>query len=218
MKTKLFIDVDGVLLRRTGQKTSRGLTEFQIANHATSFLHFCSDHFDCWWLTARSREGNIAEVERAFRHAVRNPAASEQDRGDLKALVSGIPVAAWAETKADAFAAEDDFYWLDDNPDQVSLSWLDEHGLSGRLIVAETDRRPDDLIRVQGVLQETGSSFKKPEFVRLSPTLTREQMTENIIAALERSGITVKRDIDPVTGEKINDDDPRIPMSPSRHD
>lgn len=205
IKTKLFIDVDGVLLRRTGQQTSRGLTEFEVANHATSFLRFCTEHFDCWWLTARSREGSIAEVERAFRHAVRNPAASERDKDDLKALVGDIPVAAWRETKADAFSAGDDFYWIDDNPDRASKSWLDQHDLSGCLVMADTDREPDDLVRVQGFLQEIGSSFKKPEFVRLSPSLTKEQMTENIIAALERSGIRVKRDIDPVTGEKIND-------------
>jgi hypothetical protein len=204
-KTKLFIDVDGVLLRRTGQQTSRGLTEFLIANHATAFLSFCTEHFDCWWLTARSREGNLAEVERAFRHALRNPAASEQDRDDLEALVTDIPVAAWGEMKADAFSVEEDFYWIDDNPDKASKNWLEQHDLTDRLVGANTDRQLDDLVRVQGFLQETGSSFKKPEFVRLSPSLTKEQMTENIIAALERSGITVIRDIDPVTGEKIND-------------
>jgi hypothetical protein len=192
MKTKLFLDVDGVLLRRTGQKTSRGLTEFQIANHATSFLRFCTDNFECYWLTARTREGSIAEVERAFRHAVRNPAASERERDDLKTLVSGIPVAAWGETKADAFSVEEDFYWIDDNPDRASKSWLEQHDLSDHLIVAATDQRSDDLVRVQGLLQETGSNFKKPEFVRLSASLTRDQMKENIIAALERSGIMVK--------------------------
>jgi hypothetical protein len=205
MKTKLYLDVDGVLLRRTGRQTSRGLTEFQVADHATAFLRFCITNFECYWLTARSREGSIVEVERAFRHAVRNPAALEQENDDLKGLVSGIPVAAWGEMKVDAFSAEEDFYWLDDNPDHASKSWLDQHGLSGRLVMADTDRQPDDLVRVQGCLQKTGSSFKKPEFVRLSPTLTKAQMTENIIAALERSGIKVKRDIDPVTGEKIND-------------
>jgi len=205
MKTKLYLDVDGVVLMRTGRQTYRGLTEFQDADHATTFLRFCTEHFDCYWLTARSREGSIAEVERAFRHAVRNPAASEQERDDLKVLVSGIPMAAWGETKADAFSADEDFYWIDDNPDPVSKSWLDQHDLSGRLIVAATDRRPDDLNRVKGVLQETGSCLNKPEFVRLSPTLTKAQMTENIIAALERSGITVKRDIDPTSEEKIND-------------
>jgi hypothetical protein len=204
-KTKLFIDVDGVLLKRTGQQTSRGLTEFQNANHATTFLRFCISNFDCYWLTARSRAGSTAEVERAFRQAVPDPAASEHERNELKALVSAIPVGAWGEMKADAFDAEEDFYWLDDNPDQASLSWLEQHDLSGHLVVAGTDRQPDDLVRVQGVLQEIGSSFKKPEFVRLSPSLTKEQMTENIIAALARSGITVKRNTDRVPGEKMND-------------
>ena len=203
-KTKLFIDVDGVLLSRTGQQTSRGLTEFQVANHATTFLRFCTNNFDCYWLTARSREGSIAEVERAFRQAVPNPTASEQEKDDLKFLVSGIPVATWGGMKADAFAAEEDFYWIDDNPDQASLSWLDQHGLSGHFVVASTDQHPDDLVRCKVFLQGSESSSKKPEFARLSPTLTKEQMTENIIAALERSGITVKRDIDPVTGEKID--------------
>jgi hypothetical protein len=202
MKTKLYLDVDGVLLRRTGQQTSRGLTEFQIANHATSFLRFCISNFDCYWLTARSREGNIAEVERAFRHAIRNPAASEQDKDDLKTVVSAIPVGAWGETKADAFDAEEDFYWLDDNPDQASLSWLEQHDLSGRLVVPTTDRQPDDLVRCREFLRETRSGFRMPEFVRFSPSLTRDQMKENIIAALERSGISVKRDIDRVNGEK----------------
>jgi hypothetical protein len=204
MKTKLHIDVDGVLLRRTGQQTSRGLTDFQISNHATSFLRFCTTNFDCYWLTARSREGNIAEIERAFRQAVPNLAASVQDRDDLKSIVRDVPVATWGEMKADAFSAEEDFYWIDDNPDKASISWLDAHNLNSCLVVTSTDQHPDDLERCRAFLQETGSSFKKREFVRLSPTLTKEQMTENIIAALELSGIRVKRDIDPVTGEKID--------------
>ena len=204
MKTKLYLDVDGVVLMRTGQQTSRGLTEFQIANHATSFLRFCISNFDCYWLTARSREGSIAEVERAFRQAVPDPAASEQERNELKALVSAIPVGAGGEMKADAFDAEEDFYWLDDNPDQASLSWLEQHDLSGRLVVVSTDQHPDDLARCREFLQKTGSGFRKPEFVRLSASLTKDQMKENIIAALARSGIAVKRNIDRVTGEKTD--------------
>ena len=198
MKTKLYLDVDGVMLRRTPQG-------FLVVNHALTFLDFVTEHFDVYWLTARSHQGDTEEVERAFRHALPNPTASKQDRGALAKIVSSIPVAAWGETKSDAFSAEEDFYWIDDNPDGLSLAWLDQRGLSGRLVVASTDQHQDDLSRVQGVLQEIGSSIKKPEFVRLSPSLTKEQMTENIIAALARSGIIVKRDIDPVTGEKIND-------------
>ena len=198
MKTKLHLDVDGVMLRRTPQG-------FQVANYALTFLDFVTEHFNVHWLTARSHEGDTAEVERAFRHAMPNPTASKQERDALTKIVSGIPVAAWGEMKADAFSEEEDFYWIDDNPDQSSLSWLDQHDLSGRLVVTSTDQHPDDLERCRAFLQEIESSIKKPKFVRLSPSLTKEQMTENIIAALERSGISVNRDIDPVTGEKIDD-------------
>jgi hypothetical protein len=152
MKTKLYLDVDGVFLTRTGKRTSRGMTEFAIANGATDFLRYCTAYFDPYWLTARSHEGDIAEVERAFRQSVNTPMASGQDRDDLKALVSGTPVATWGETKADAFTREEDFYWIDDNPDALSITWLEEHGLSDRLVVASTDQHPDDLARVLGVL------------------------------------------------------------------
>jgi hypothetical protein len=147
MKTKLYLDVDGVMLRRTPQG-------FQVANHALPFLHFATDHFNVYWLTARSHEGDTAEVERAFRHAMLNPTASKQDRDVLKALVSAIPVARWGETKADAFGAEEDFFWIDDNPDAMSLAWLKRHDFSGRLVEASTDQCPDDLARAQGVLAE----------------------------------------------------------------
>jgi hypothetical protein len=198
MKTNLYLDVDGVMLRRTPQG-------FQVADHALLFLRFATDHFNAYWLTARSHEGNTAEVERAFRHAMPNPTASKQDRNALTKIVSAIPAAAWREMKAGAFSAEEDFYWIDDNPDQASQSWLEQQNLSSRIVVASTDQHPDDLSRVQGVLQEIGSSFQKPEFVQLPSPRTKNQMKENIVAVLARTGIAVERNSDRVTGEKVDD-------------
>jgi len=37
MKTKLYLDLDGVVLRRTGRATARGSTEFEIASGALAF-------------------------------------------------------------------------------------------------------------------------------------------------------------------------------------
>jgi hypothetical protein len=145
MKTKLYLDLDGVMLRRTGQG-------FQVANHALPFLRFAIDHFDVRWLSARSHEGDTTEVERAFRHALPNPTASKQDRDALTKIVSSIPTAAWGETKSDAFTPGVSFIWVDDNPDTRALKWLKQRGLSDRLVVAVTDQVPDDLARVQGVL------------------------------------------------------------------
>ena len=44
------------------------------------------------------------------------------------------------------------FYWFDDNPDDASVAALAEAGLSSRLVMASTDKRPDDLTRVKGLL------------------------------------------------------------------
>lgn len=41
----------------------------------------------------------------------------------------------------------------------------------------------------------------KPVFTRLTPEMSREQMRENLIAALENSGIKVKRNEETVTGK-----------------
>ena len=162
LRTKLYLDLDGVFLARTGQRTSRGLTEFQIANGAADLLRFCNENFNCYWLTARSLEGNIAEVERAFRHALSNSKASDQERVDLNTLVSDIPVAKWTKMKADAFTSEEDFYWIDDNPDHPSLSWLSQRSLDHRLVVVSTDQQPDDLTRVQAVLREIIEQSQTP--------------------------------------------------------
>jgi len=158
MTTKLYLDVDGVVLRRTGTVTARGSTEFEIANGALAFLSWCVENFDCRWLTARSHEGEIAEVERAFRHAVRSRDMSEQEYAELKVLVGGIPVARWGAMKAEAFVEEESFIWVDDNPDERSLDWLARRGLGDRLVVASTDQDPTNLTSIWVVLGDCATA------------------------------------------------------------
>jgi len=158
MNKKLYLDVDGVVLRRTGIATARGSTEFEIANGALTFHSWCVEHFECRWLTARSHKGEIADVERAFRHAVRSRDMSNQEYAELMALVAGIPVARWGEMKAEVFDAEEDLFWVDDNPGEKSLRWLERQGLAERLVVASTDHRCDDLTRVLGVLTDCSTT------------------------------------------------------------
>jgi hypothetical protein len=155
MKTKLYLDVDGVMLRRTPQG-------FQVANHALTFLDFAIDHFDIYWLTARSHEGNTPEIERAFRHALPNPTASKQDRDALAKIVSSLPTAEWGETKSDAFTLGVSFIWVDDNPDTRALKWLTQRGLIDRLVVVVTDQSPDDLVRVQEIIEPCHALPKPP--------------------------------------------------------
>jgi dihydroorotate dehydrogenase len=53
---------------------------------------------------------------------------------------------------------------------------------------------------------KTESKPSKPVFTRLSPQLSHAQMVRNIVDALEKSGITVKQDVD-VEADEGGDDE-----------
>ena len=143
----LYLDVDGVFLRRTGRLEFRDRVEFELAPHAIEFLGWCAEHFQCFWLTSRSQNGSYEGIERAFRHAI--PTTRLPD-----ALIEAIRPAPWGKAKIEGIDLSRDFRWIDDNPDQASLDGLNRAGLSHCLIEASTDRQRDDLERVMGVLQE----------------------------------------------------------------
>ena len=144
---KLFIDVDGVMLRRTSQG-------FQVAEHALTLLTFAVDHFDTFWLTARSNRGNTEEVERAFRLAYHPTYMHPNHREYFKLLVAKIPTAEWQDDKSDAFPLDQPFFWLDDNPTDRALQTLRENDALDNYIHVRTDSVPDDLLRVRDLLAQ----------------------------------------------------------------
>jgi len=143
----LYLDVDGVILRRTGRVGFGGRREFELAPRAIEFLDWCAGHFRCFWLTTRSRNGSYEGIERAFRHA--DPTTRLPD-----ALKEAIQPAPWGKVKIEGIDMWKGFRWIDDSPDQVSLDRLERVGLAHCWIEVSTDRQPNDLERVQGVLQE----------------------------------------------------------------
>jgi hypothetical protein len=48
--------------------------------------------------------------------------------------------------------------------------------------------------------------FSKPVFARISPKMSRNQIKRNIIEALEKSGITVKQNMDIEADEEGGDE------------
>jgi hypothetical protein len=70
------------------------------------------------------------------------------------ALKEAVRPAPWGKAKIEGIDLWKDFRWIDDNPDQVSLDRLERVGLAHCWVEASTDRQPDDLERVKGVLQE----------------------------------------------------------------
>ena len=141
----LYLDLDGVILRRTGRTEFGGRTEFEVAPDGMDFLSWAIENFNCHWLTSRSHDGTYGEIERAFRFAI--PAANIPD--DVRQLVRAIRPALWGGEKVEGIDLSRDFYWVDDNPDVASVGALEKAGLQGRLIFASTDQHPNDLERVR---------------------------------------------------------------------
>jgi hypothetical protein len=144
----LYLDLDGVILRRTGNAEFNGRVEFDVAPDAMDFLSWTVASFNCYWLTSRSHDGTYDEIERAFRFAI----PTNNIPTETRSLIRAIRPARWGVEKVSGIDLSRDFYWIDDNPDSGSVAALEVAGKSSRLIIASTDQRPDDLERVRKLL------------------------------------------------------------------
>jgi hypothetical protein len=146
----LYLDLDGVILRRTGRTEIGGRTEFEVAPDAMEFLSWVIENFNCYWLTSRSHDGTYDEIERAFRFAISVISMAVE----TKDLIRALNPTPWGAEKVSGIDLSRDFYWVDDNPDSDSVAALEAAGESSRLIIASTDQRPDDLGRVRKLLED----------------------------------------------------------------
>ena len=160
----LYLDLDGVILRRIGRIEFRGRLEYCVAPGAMGFLSWAVETFSCYWLTSRSRDGSIEEIERAFRFA--------RGAAGARGLVRAIRPALWGVEKVSGIDLSRDFYWVDDNPDSGSVAALEAAGWLSRLVVASTDRRPDDLERVRKLLEK--ATFNRRDQAKLRVFNLRE--------------------------------------------
>jgi hypothetical protein len=140
----LYLDLDGVILRRTGNTEFNGRIEFEVATGAMEFLSWAVDNFNCYWLTSRSHDGTYDEIERAFRLA--------GGSAEIKNLIRASLPAPWGAEKVSGIDLSRDFYYVDDNPDSGSVAALEAAGKASRLVIASTDQRPEDLTRVRHML------------------------------------------------------------------
>lgn len=145
--TILYLDVDGVLLRRTGRPAP--YPAFEPAEHMTRFLTFATAHFDVRWLTSRARHGFADDVERGFRQALQVASVPPV----LRRCFDQIGVTRWHTRKTDAIDPASDFYWVDDSPAEGDLEILAKHNRTDRWIAASVDAVPDDLLRIEDRLR-----------------------------------------------------------------
>lgn len=146
----LFLDIDGVMLRRRHAGMFDG---FELAPACLEFLEWATARYRCRWLSMRCRSGFLDGSRRAFHHA---GARLDDPRW---AVLDLIEPAAWSVNKTEALDPAADFWWLDDDPTAHDRNWLCAHGLLDRLIEISADRDPHAL---KDAISRLSASMSEP--------------------------------------------------------
>ncbi|MCI5876382.1 MAG: hypothetical protein SOX17_06990 [Prevotella sp.] len=94
--TKLYLDVDGVLL--TAKNT-------RMAPGAIPFIEKVLSKFDCYWLTTNCRDGNAGRVLARL---------SNYYPDDMIRKMQRVKPTEWKDLKTDAIDFSTKFFWVDD--------------------------------------------------------------------------------------------------------
>jgi hypothetical protein len=141
MKTILFMDIDGVLLRRRHPGI---FDSFELAPGCLEFLGWATARFECRWLSSRCRVGWPDGTRRAFRAA-----GAPLDNASWTVL-DLIEPAAWSVSKTETIDPRSDFWWLGDRPSDDDRAWLRLHGCEERLVEVSSD--PGALLHARSLL------------------------------------------------------------------
>lgn len=131
-KTKLFIDIDGVLLSTKMTKPAENITEF---------IDYILKNFDCYWLTTHCKGDTKPTIEYL---------AMFLD-GDIVNKLKQIEPTNWTTLKTEVFDFSSDYFWLDDYPLQAEIAVLKENNTLNKLIIVGLNQK-DELKRVIDVL------------------------------------------------------------------
>ncbi|MBC6610104.1 hypothetical protein H8B15_04170 [Hymenobacter sp. BT507] len=131
---KLYLDIDGVLL--TAKNT-------QAAPGVDTFIDFVTSSFACYWLTTHCKGDSAPALRYLARYL--QPATVERLRHVVRPTT-------WDTLKTEAIDVKADFYWLDDQPFQTELAYLQANGVANRLLTVNLSR-PDELAVIQTRLQ-----------------------------------------------------------------
>lgn len=135
-KSKLYIDIDGVLL---GKRTPDD-HEIFLAGGVRDLLLYAIWHFDCYWLTSRANHGDGRPALEALK-----PYA---DKVTME-LAKLVKPTVWKTLKTEAIDLKSDFYWLDDQLLQTEREILEKAGRLERWIKVDTRADFMDLIRAK---------------------------------------------------------------------
>lgn len=131
-QTRLYIDIDGVLL------TAR---DTRPADNVTEFIDFITENFDCYWLTTHCKGDNRTAIRRLQPYMTK----------ETLAKLSSIKATSWDTLKTEAVDFSSDFYWLDDCPLQCEIRVLKDNNCFDRLIMVDL-KAENELLRVIDLL------------------------------------------------------------------
>ena len=137
LKTKIYLDIDGVLLDyRTGQP----------ARHAEQLIDFLtSGHYDVYWLTTQCNGDTGPTMEYLSRHF----------SGKTLKRLARIKATEWESLKTEAIDPYSDFIWIDDHPFQTEIAGLD--AIRRRDSLCRVDLcREDELLNVISFIRNHG--------------------------------------------------------------
>ncbi|CAO3356102.1 hypothetical protein [Azospirillum melinis] len=136
----LYLDIDGTLLRRRAEVA--GLRDaYEIDPDALGLLAWAVEHFECWWLSTRCRDGNPEGALRAFRHALGVTKLPEE----WARVLGVIPAAAWSTSKVEGInlTYSAGWFWIDDDPGAADVAVLSGQNVAERLIrIDRSGQRP----------------------------------------------------------------------------
>ncbi len=130
--TKLYLDIDGVLVR--GGQATEGMVEF---------LQYVTEHFDCYWLTTHCH----GDAKPVFLYLV-----SRVPKEALSYIEQFKPTT-WGGWKTEAIDFSAPFYWLDDNLFEPERQALVEHNALTSFIHIDLNKNPNQLLELKEQLK-----------------------------------------------------------------
>jgi len=148
MTVTLYLGVEEVFIHRT--EPVKGVRRrYAIAPYALTFLCWATYGFECRWLTRWNRDGGANRIRAAFQIALN----LRNLPNDMEDLFECISPTVWDNAMVEGIDVDTDFYWIETNPDQESLAALERRGLQERLIQRSPADTPEDIAKVQLLLE-----------------------------------------------------------------
>lgn len=127
MKVKLYIDIDGVLLKARDPYP---------AEYAEEFISYIVEHYDCYWLTTHCKGDTTPTINYL----------SEYFSGSTLEKLKRIKPTMWDTLKTEALDFSSKFIWLDDYIMNAELSVLKEYGRTDS--VYKVDLKRENLLEI----------------------------------------------------------------------